>query len=1697
MSMPAVMLVKIATAVLVLTLFIELIEGYESVIVVVTESDDCHDLSSDDENDRVTRSSSFGNDSYASETSCCVYGNCSCPSLYSALVNLTSNILINITTDMKLSSIVILSDLTNISISGHNNPTVYCNNSGGLHFMSCNNCTVEGITWEGCGARNINDDNNNVYPVLQQFNSSNIIIKNCTFQHSIGQAVALYEMSGDVKIDNCNFISNKQYRDHGTALYCYSSSYTSPNKFTFTNCIFSSNEGGKSVTYFQQTSTGSLYIKDLKFYQNKGVPIYLANQNVHIIGNIEFHNNTAENGSGLLISDHSNVTFHNNIIANFTGNAANENGGAIFLINHSSILCDHPIYYDGQNLQMDAMRVMFYNNTAKYGGAIYAMNSSVIFGEYAVVMIADNNVELEGGAVYSVYSTVIFEGNSTVSFNGNIAHVHGGAMAIYTFSNITFKANCKATFLSNSANHEGGTIMTQQYSNIAFEGNSKVLFNSNAAHASGGAVASYYSNIAFDGHSAVNFTSNVQPYSGTVYVTHSIVTFQGNSTVMFCNNNATEYNAGALHVEYSSNITFKGWCRVIFNGNSAQTFGGAAQIKVSCFLTFEENSNVTFYGNKAKVDGGALHIYEFSHLIFTENSMVTFLNNSVNNEGGAIMTRYTSSVKFEGNSKILFNSNFAHVHGGAMACYHCTITFDGYSVVKCINNSESLSGGMFGSYSMITFQGNSTVMFCDNSANTQDGGALSIEQKSNITFKEQCTVTFDGNSAYENGGAVNIDQYCVLTFEGNSNVTFHANKARIGGGALYIGEYSNVTFKEYCSVKFCENSAHESGGAVTIFDYSIATFKGSSTVKFNINNADSGGAMTLKDNGILTVEENSTVQFNSNTASLGGAMMIRETSAVTFEGTSNVTFVSNSADHNGGTIYIVYYSNITFDGNSTINFHSNTADNNGGVMYTDHHSAFTTKENIKVTCNDNRADFGGSIFLESSNVTIEGNSSIMFTNNTALQDGGAIYFGEHSNTIICNTTIVTFYNNTALYYGGAIYVLPKGTSINFNNSDIYFMNNAAGKVQASVYIKLPKSCIGKCLGNINIATSNVSLGTSPNKLMLYNAAKCANGSDTDCDTYYMNHVMLGQEITLVACVMDYYDQPAEVTEFSVTGMNDQQYKITNLLYISVSCNHTTRGISVIGNLHSNSSYNYSITISSYIFDSKRISINLIVQLIQCHPGFWFSNASQKCECYNAKNFISCSGSSSTIKRGYWFGSVNGKPTVASCPSEYCNFTCCEITNGIYHLSPVRANQCIQHRSGIACGNCKNGYTLSFDSPKCVEVDKCSNGQKILIAVLSLLYWIAAVVTVFVMIYFNVTIGSLYGIVYYYSVVDILLGRVIFMSNGLYSTISIVSSLTKLTPQFLGQLCLVTNMSGIDQQFIHYVHPTVVMLILFVIIMLARKSHKVSSFVSRGIIQFICFLLLLSYTSIATTSLLLMRPLTFIDINKVYIYLSPDREYFHGRHLVYGIVAIIFAIIIVIAFPLLLLLEPFLNSKINFVKIKPLLDQFQGCYKDKYRCFAGYYMVCRLVIVLLVIVKTSDDYTTTQYLLISSCVLMALIHLLVRPYASTFYNVFDGIMLQLIVIISVLSMIQLFDDYNETFVLVISYLLVILPLTSFIAARLWINKNDILNGIKDFREKFTHKYNVISNNDAQEITAVEEFGIVVDDSMRSNATVVDV
>ena len=595
--------------------------------------------------------------------------------------------------------------------------------------------------------------------------------------------------------------------------------------------------------------------------------------------------------------------------------------------------------------------------------------------------------------------------------------------------------------------------------------------------------------------------------------------------------------------------------------------------------------------------------------------------------------------------------------------------------------------------------------------------------------------------------------------------------------------------------------------------------------------------------------------------------------------------------------------------------------------------------------------------------------------------------------------------------------------------------------------------------------------------------------------------MLGQNIIIPACTVDLNEIPLWFTQFTlqVVANNEQNYSIQGSQVISVACRNF-QGINhlVITGSPPLSDINSTLTIqlnSLYdrTFDWEPITVNLNVQLSSCHFGFYYSSDVEHCVCYTTDEIVTCSGSNSTIRNGYWYGTVDDQPTVTVCPINYCNFDNCEATTGTCDLHPLRDNQCRAHRSGAACGNCEEGYTLSFDSIDCIDIDSCTVGQIVLIVTMSFLYWIIITVVVFGMMYFKIKIGNLYGITFYYSIIDILLGETSQIQDGLYQFVTIFSSVAKLLPQFLGRLCFVEGMSGIDQQFIHYLHPLAFLLIVLLLSISARLSPRLSLFISRAVIRAICLLLLLSYTSIASTTLLLVRSIRFTDVDKVYSYLSPDIEYFHGRHLFYAVVAILTGLVIVIGLPLLLTLEPFVNSKINFIKIKPLLDQFQGCYKDRFRYFASYYMIFRLIILTIIVINSTNIFVTLYLLQIFSS-LMMFIHTIVRPYSNYILNMFDSFVLLIISLIITLLIIETYHGFPTSTTIGISFALLILPVIVFFGMVAYLQREHVKKFIVYCISTFKPAAKAI-DLPSKEGNEMNEVGIIVDDQLRAKSTTV--
>ena len=190
---------------------------------------------------------------------------------------------------------------------------------------------------------------------------------------------------------------------------------------------------------------------------------------------------------------------------------------------------------------------------------------------------------------------------------------------------------------------------------------------------------------------------------------------------------------------------------------------------------------------------------------------------------------------------------------------------------------------------------------------------------------------------------------------------------------------------------------------------------------------------------------------------------------------------------------------------------------------------------------------------------------------------------------------------------------------------------------------------------------------------------------------------------------------------------------------------------------------------------KQISATVSLILSSCQSGYIFDANIQKCKCYEQKDTIRCQQDYAEIKYGYWFGIVVfPRRAVSVCPNHYCQYDRHkETTNGYYKLSGELGGQCNPHRTGVACGECKPGYTLAYDSPDCINAQGCYTGMTVVVLSATILYWIIVVALVFGLMQCKVPLGYGYGIIYYYSIVDILLGSNLYISDGVFQLITIL------------------------------------------------------------------------------------------------------------------------------------------------------------------------------------------------------------------------------------------------------------------------------------------------------------------------------------
>ena len=383
---------------------------------------------------------------------CCAKGKCPCSDFALALEQACNNTEIKIASSIDLLHNVQFGSVSNITITGYNNPTVKCDNKGGLVGNYFGSIKIQNVTLDRCNEILIGNFTH-VYMInchFQNFNSinltsdssSSVCIHRATFTYG-----SVHIEAASVEIDNSNFHGSTS---DGLVVFGNSHRYLII-PITISGCNFTNNYGYsvKCIGYASTSeSMPQLKIMSSNFSSNRNSAVFLEFSNVTLSQDLIFYKNVAVDSDGAAISAHSSRITMNGGSFLFDSNVADNNGGAI-LLNRSSVFVKQG-------------SILFSNNTANNGGAVYILGYMQLY--HGSVFFCNNTAE-NGGAIYiNGYGNVTYIDQTDLAFMGNDASSNGGAVFVDTlesskndqlilyYYDLLMKANCSN---SNTASMVG------------------------------------------------------------------------------------------------------------------------------------------------------------------------------------------------------------------------------------------------------------------------------------------------------------------------------------------------------------------------------------------------------------------------------------------------------------------------------------------------------------------------------------------------------------------------------------------------------------------------------------------------------------------------------------------------------------------------------------------------------------------------------------------------------------------------------------------------------------------------------------------------------------------------------------------------------------------------------------------------------------------------------------------------------------------------------------------------------------------------------------------------------------------------------------------------------------------------------------------------------------------------------------------
>ena len=592
---------------------------------------------------------------------------------------------------------------------------------------------------------------------------------------------------------------------------------------------------------------------------------------------------------------------------------------------------------------------------------------------------------------------------------------------------------------------------------------------------------------------------------------------------------------------------------------------------------------------------------------------------------------------------------------------------------------------------------------------------------------------------------------------------------------------------------------------------------------------------------------------------------------------------------------------------------------------------------------------------------------------------------------------VIFENNHADNLGGAIYVnikkqaWPCFVSPLDSTNEIRFINNSAGIAGSSIYANY--EAIQNCCDRMNAHSCDTFLNvsnteTDPSAIASdpLEVCLCDDGKETpNCSKEKFSvDIFPGQSFPIrLAVVSSPYAGVVPGLIHVDFDASELQLSRSSSVSQKASCHNYTYHV------HSKENVSFKLasgtTFVTVVYDMP-LQVLIGVNFKACPIGFSFSNVTESCVCDPVldKSDVNCYIDTESIFRpAYsWIGFVNESSPISStpgvvfhpnCPIGYCSLRGTNIT------SNTRDSQCEPHRTGLLCGKCEEGYSLTLGNEECA---KCSNVYLLLILPLAVL-GVLLVLSLFAL-NLTVTEGRLNGLFFYANVIG--MNRSVILSGGagpLYVFLAWLNLDLGIT------VCLFDGMDGYVVTWLQFVFPVYLWAIILVVTLLYNKFPTLATKLGgKNAEKVLATLFLLSYTKLQRTVVTIMSftRLEYPDGVDRYVWLyDANVEFFKGKHFYLGIAGILVLVFLIVPYTLCLVFFQQLQACSTHTlfqwvnKLKPVFDAYAGPYKDNYRFWTGMLLLVRTLLIVLFTINSAASVDLNLLIITTVAFALALAH----------------------------------------------------------------------------------------------------------------------